>query len=463
MSMDAFVTKTGLRVVNTWHSSTALKGRVELRRGKILSADIDFPQQKMEILDVSTEFFSIHGDQQKKQDLVTGNRKRLELCTGARLATITGLELCNEFQWPSTSMVDDAPYFPFTGPFSQSLVLHKRDTHAGYKFFAKRTGSKQNTFVHFNLNTPGSRTDRTIDVSVSLKRKTKEFEMEALTPWKKATLKGSMTSAKTNIGLKGQLTVDKSSEYIVISEVGIKRKKSTVTYTPRLEIRRPRGKVIQLAGTVETEVNKKASVELTLKGVTTHPVNLKSYLVNSKTEKSLKGSLSLAPEQDYVLEAGYVYQETGKKKPTIKAIPTLMVKTPKRELVSLKGAWEYKENKSLQGSTTVDVHNILSKPITFQCDMRQTSGKKTKRSAKVILRSEFLDAKVIGNVESTKKTVNPTVTLEYTLPKSYRSWSNKHTIRSKLTDHDTKNPLEVQVPNGLYKPGAPASERISER
>ena len=52
MSMDAFVTKTGLRVVNTWHSSTALKGRIELSRGKVLSVEIDFPQKKMEILDV---------------------------------------------------------------------------------------------------------------------------------------------------------------------------------------------------------------------------------------------------------------------------------------------------------------------------------------------------------------------------------------------------------------------------
>ncbi|XP_046557710.1 uncharacterized protein LOC124266912 [Haliotis rubra] len=159
--------------------------------------------------------------------------------------------------------------------------------------------------------------------------------------------------------------------------------------------------------------------------------------MNSETEKSLKGTLSMAPEQDYVIEAGYVYQETDKKKPIIKVIPTLTMKTPKRELVSLKGQWKYKENKSLQGSVTFDVHKLLNKPITFQCDMNQISGKKAKHLAKVIVRSEFLDAKVIGNVESTKKTVNPTVTVEYTLPEAYRSWNNKHTIRSKLTDQKT--------------------------
>ncbi|XP_046338509.2 uncharacterized protein LOC124119888 [Haliotis rufescens] len=439
MSMDAFVTKTGLRVVNTWHSSTALKGRVELNRGKILSANIDFPQEKMEILDVSTEFFSIHGDQEKKQDLVSGNRKKLELCTGARIATITGLELCNEFQWPNASMVDDAPYFPFTGPFYQSLVLYKRDTHTGYKLMAKQSGAKQNTFVQFILNTPGSRTDRTIDISFSLKKKTKDFEMKALTPWKKATLKGSMTFEKKNIGLQGHLTVDKSSEYVVISEVGIKRKRSSVTYIPRLEIRRPRAKVILLSGTVEVEANKKASVELTLKGLTKNAVNFKSSLMNSKIEKSLKGTFSLAPKQDFVLEAGWMYKKSGRKKSIIKVIPTLMVKTPKLELVSLKGEWEYKESKSLQGGVTLDVHKLLRKPITFQCDMYEISGKKTKHSAKVIVRSEFLDAKVTGNMEGTKKTVNPTIILEYNLPKAYSGWNNKHTFRSKLADHNTKS------------------------
>ena len=51
--MDAGVTKTGMRIVNTWHSSTAVKGRVELMRGKILHAEVDVPKEKMEILDVT--------------------------------------------------------------------------------------------------------------------------------------------------------------------------------------------------------------------------------------------------------------------------------------------------------------------------------------------------------------------------------------------------------------------------
>ena len=52
MSVDAYVTKIGMKVVNTWHSSTATRGRIELNRGKMLSVELQMPEEKMEILDV---------------------------------------------------------------------------------------------------------------------------------------------------------------------------------------------------------------------------------------------------------------------------------------------------------------------------------------------------------------------------------------------------------------------------
>ncbi|XP_046557704.1 uncharacterized protein LOC124266908 [Haliotis rubra] len=445
MSMDAFVTKTGLRVVNTWHSSTALKGRVELSRGKILSADIDFPQQKMEILDVNTEFFSIHGDQEKKQDLVTDNRKRLELCTGARLATITGLELCNEFQWSNASMVDAAPYFPFTGPFSQSLVLYKRDTHTGYKLMAKQSTNQYSTVAQIALNTPGSRTDRSLAFDFLLNRKTKDLEINLASPWKKAAFKGSMAYESKNIGMKGNLIVDESREYGIISEVGIKKVRTFVTYMPRLEIRRPGAKVILLSGTVEAEALKRASAELTLNGVTPHAISFRSALLNSKIEKSVMGTFSLAPKQDYFLEAGLVYQNSGRKKSIIKVIPTLTVKTPKLQLVSLSGSGDYKEGKSLKGGVSLDVHKVLDKPITLKCDIKKTGGSKNKYSGSVTLSSRFLVTKLSGNVQTKTSTVSTFLTLDYNLPKIRSIKKDKITFSSKYTDRSTKSLWNYQL------------------
>ena len=52
MSVDAYATRTGLKVTSSLHSSLAMKGRVELDKGRVLSVQVDMPDDKMDILDV---------------------------------------------------------------------------------------------------------------------------------------------------------------------------------------------------------------------------------------------------------------------------------------------------------------------------------------------------------------------------------------------------------------------------
>lgn len=49
MGIDAFATRTGLRTVDTLHTSTVANGRVTLRDGKIFELDINTPRNKMEV------------------------------------------------------------------------------------------------------------------------------------------------------------------------------------------------------------------------------------------------------------------------------------------------------------------------------------------------------------------------------------------------------------------------------
>ena len=86
-----------------------------------------------------TAFFSLNGDSVREQKMLERERKSIELCSGSRLASVTGLELCSQLNYVNASMRDDAPYFPFTGPLSFELALFKRDTHKTYKLLAKRT------------------------------------------------------------------------------------------------------------------------------------------------------------------------------------------------------------------------------------------------------------------------------------------------------------------------------------
>lgn len=52
MSVDAMVSRAALHVTGTLHSSTALKGRIDLDRGRVLSVQFDVPEEKMEIFDI---------------------------------------------------------------------------------------------------------------------------------------------------------------------------------------------------------------------------------------------------------------------------------------------------------------------------------------------------------------------------------------------------------------------------
>ena len=62
MGVDAVYAKTGLRMVNTLHTSTVLDGLLQLKDGRIFNFDLNMPTNKMEIF--SAEYvkrrFHIH-------------------------------------------------------------------------------------------------------------------------------------------------------------------------------------------------------------------------------------------------------------------------------------------------------------------------------------------------------------------------------------------------------------------
>ena len=75
---------------------------------------------------------------EQEQALITKNRQQYKVCTGDKLATVAGFQLCGEMSFPNASQFQDAPYFPLTGPSSVSVTFLKRDSHHKYKIFAKK-------------------------------------------------------------------------------------------------------------------------------------------------------------------------------------------------------------------------------------------------------------------------------------------------------------------------------------
>lgn len=51
MSVDAFVTNAGMKMVSTMNSASALEGHVELKGGQLFSAEWKTPEAKTEFLE----------------------------------------------------------------------------------------------------------------------------------------------------------------------------------------------------------------------------------------------------------------------------------------------------------------------------------------------------------------------------------------------------------------------------
>ena len=52
MSIDAFVTKGGLKMLTTLHTSTGARGKIEITNKNVLDMSFDYTKEKSEILNV---------------------------------------------------------------------------------------------------------------------------------------------------------------------------------------------------------------------------------------------------------------------------------------------------------------------------------------------------------------------------------------------------------------------------
>ena len=52
MGVDAFVARTGLRMMTTLHSSVRADGKIQLKNGRVFNMDINWPEDKMEFVNI---------------------------------------------------------------------------------------------------------------------------------------------------------------------------------------------------------------------------------------------------------------------------------------------------------------------------------------------------------------------------------------------------------------------------
>ncbi|XP_056021701.1 uncharacterized protein LOC130054813 [Ostrea edulis] len=432
MSVDAFVTKSGLKMVSTVHSSTLLKGHLELQDGKIFNANLDMPKDKMEIFSLKTAFFTVHRDAEKEQKMITKNRQTHKTCTGSRLSKVTGLKLCGEIQFPNASLDANAPYFPLTGPVNIDLSLLKADSHKSYNIEARFTSSKKDVNIRMAFDTPGSRIDRALSAEFLLNKADSKIQLGLQSPWSKYAFTGKLQNEKNLKHVSGKFVHNKR-EYSVVAELAKKRKGNSYTYTPNVEISAPKMKPIQLKGGINYEGMKVLDANLVLSGVSKQPIKISVNYATKRVVVLAKASISFEKKKEYVIESRVQKYATKK---AAKYRPYLSIKTPEKELISFGGSAEYRSGKALKVDLTVD--RIVSKPLKFFVQLRDASNKKsTGIRSKIDIKSPILTTKLTSMfLLKNKKIAIVRSTLDYVIPRVKR---DRVTLNGKLNVANTKS------------------------
>ncbi|XP_070194611.1 uncharacterized protein [Littorina saxatilis] len=436
MSVDALVTRTGLKVSGSVHSSMAVKGRVELDRGRVLSVQVDMPDDRLDILDVRTKFFILHNKAESEQKMITGNRKEFEICTGSIGSKISGLELCGQLQFPNASMLSAGPYFPLTGPSSVSLVLHKRDSHSGYKVLAKRVENKRQSIAQLSFDTPGSSVVRAVSFDMMIDYPKNQAEISFASPWKKAALKGSMMNEEGMKSLTGRLDVDDDKVYSVTTEIKVDDQKDQklMVLTPLVEIRRPGAEKITMIGSVTMDMRGKSmNSDLNLNGATEKPVQVQASYVNNQKEKKVSGSVRYGKET-WSAQAGSIHSIRSGKNLQAQFSPVIVVTTPKGDVLKLEGSADFRQNKMLRSDITLTAPDFMDKPANLKLDLiRKERKKATKYNLNLRLKSKPFTGKASGFL-NVADALSTKLTVDYNV---YRVGRDRITVNGKFSNKST--------------------------
>lgn len=217
------------------------------------------------------KFYIVHREEEREQQMLTDNVIDKSLCTGEIFNKITGMKVCGAVRVPLTNKAT-APNFWYTGPMSMQVYLETADTHRNIEFEARvetlkerRSGRVAITnLARLAFDTPGSQTDRRFLAEYNLDRSEKTLTAQLRSPWKEASIDGSLTNTDELKNANIQMTVDGRWKYGAVAEVAVSDNGDARIYTPNFSISAPRMEPITLTGKTKIVPMQKVDIDLSL-------------------------------------------------------------------------------------------------------------------------------------------------------------------------------------------------------
>ena len=164
MTLDAFVSKTGLKSITKLHSSAYADVYAEINKGKLFKVHVNLPTEKSEVIDASAEFFTYNSGNYKELETIH-KQNVLDVCTPSIVGDIFGLEFCAKGAYhPGDGNFDPSWYFK--GPSKAEVYQTKVDNFDKLVFeytwdtddSKPEKGIMQD--IKLSLDTPGSMVKR---------------------------------------------------------------------------------------------------------------------------------------------------------------------------------------------------------------------------------------------------------------------------------------------------------------
>ncbi|CAI9743195.1 apolipophorins-like [Octopus vulgaris] len=431
MSVDAFASKAGVRMTTVAHTNTAAKVTFSMKDRQIVMSSLELPKNKMEVINVKSDFFIVHRKTEEKQKMIQKNSMNKSKCTSAAFGKITGLEVCMQVQYSNASTEKQSPFFPLTGPMVLKLDVSNKDLPKGYRMEAKLIQAQK---FGFHIDTPDSKTNRKISAEVDIGQTDAHIEIDS--PWRKLTFTGK-SGAMPDFQLSGEFQMDyknqKIDKYGASLTMLKTRAKQVVKWTPKFEIYTP-SKQWVAEGKIEKIQDKKLNVDLSALGFFNQNVSLKFSA--ERVKKNYRSFISLRlNEKRYSADTNFA--ATPKGRGTIYS-GRVGIMLPSREPIKLSSQVTY--NPGVKMGFVFGVENVFTSKVQASA-LAIFNKKKMENILKFNLKSPKLTLKGKGNVQLKSAYFGAHLECNYVLYKH----KDKVTFDAKLRDESNPDAMRYRA------------------
>ncbi|KFM65445.1 Apolipophorin, partial [Stegodyphus mimosarum] len=328
LSVDAGnVAKSGMRVVGTMHSSTVLDGRLEVRNGEVVKAQLNMPRDRIDVFNMESKVYLVHGHEEREQKVDKKDGTYLSSCSGETFSKLFGVSFCSELRVPPYR--PNSYLHPINGPAAFNLFIRKTDLSLkSYNFDAQWKKELKNgaysRYGMISVVTPHSQIERNIKFEVSAGQKDNSISLKMKTPLKKLDINAMFLRENSQSKLTTNIVVDDKFFFGLDSGLRTVNEKNAVSYMASLEMKAPTKKLVTMSGSTTLKFGEKYSAEMKIEDLTQRPIiakgnlefrgqdrydtemSLSSYAVDGTVRgfAQLSGSMSAKMTADYRIMEG---------------------------------------------------------------------------------------------------------------------------------------------------------------